>query len=298
MKKILLIPLDSHRVSEGIFDDMLTAFSEQFNAKIFTDLMDGRVFEPDYIFYQGGLTLIDLAYLKEHTGAKIIMWTGDARYMPTQSLINLRNVVDLYLLPFSGPTSELYQKILGKPCEFIWEPIQEWRFRRPNELQSGDTVFIGNQYDNLPGGRERRRILTFIHDLNRHLYVYGSMAVACNYGAVEYTRTPEIYNNAYIVICENNLTLQDYFTPRNIGAMAAGSVGLHRYFPGIEKHFVNMEDGLIYSDEYECLEAIEMLQKNPDIRNKIAWSSYKNALEKYTYSAWVKRLSWLISYHS
>ena len=282
-KKLLYIPLDYHRHTEDpmLFTDFLHAFQTKFDARIFTTMDEAVEFKPDFVFFQGSLIETDLYYLKMKTGAKIFMWTGDCRYAPTKSLMDYRNIVDTYLLPFSGILLSEYQLILGKPCHYLFEPIQNWRFREPKEMNSGKIVFVGNHYGNVPGGESRMEIIKHINQhLPNELEVYGN--IEGSKGTIDYKDVPDLYNNAYIVICENKWhDVGGYFTPRNLGAMAVGSCPLMRYFPNLDNRFGHLSDCLVYKNKYELLDYILLLKENPSIRNHISTNAFYSANTKW-----------------
>lgn len=286
--KILLIPLDYQRHAQdpSLFSDMLNAFNRQADARIYSgDNEEIYGWQPDVIHFQGSLTPDQLERLKDGTGAFVSMWTGDARYLPTQSLILYKEVVDAYLLPFSGDTLKVYETLLGKPCRFIWEPIQNWRFKDPQLMDSGKVTFVGNFYDTLPGGEKRRKLLEHLSYKVENLKYYGSVGKI----NIDYDKVQLEYNESYVVICENNYNdLDEYFTPRNIGALAAGSCAIMRYFPGIEKHFQNNVHCIYYRNEYEALESIDFLKNNPHTRNAIASNGYRLALDNFSMDKWVE----------
>lgn len=294
--KTLLIPLDYHRHTEdpSLFTDMVESFGRQADVKLYTgDMQDVMLFKPDVIHFQGSVEPEDLKKMKDATGALVTMWTGDARYAPQQSLILYKEVVDCFLLPFSGDALKRYETILGKPCHFIWEPIQNWRFKEPKLMDKGEVVFIGNHYEDLPGGKKRIDLTKHLSKFVPELRVRGIMpqeAWGAHYGGpVDYQYVPAIYNESYITICENNYDdLEEYFTPRNLGALATGTCALMRYFPGIEKHFENLNHCIYYRNKHELFEWIAFLKNSPHTRNAIASNGYRLAIDKFTYDKWVE----------
>lgn len=288
MKKILFVPLDWHRDKEGHFDDVKNALAKQCEVMIYDgDVIPGVTqFKPDVILFQGSLTPFELKTIKASTGAKVIMYTGDAGYVPPQSFMEQKESVDLFLIPFLD-TMRTYGKTLEKPINYLWEFIQDWRFKEPKDMKDGDIVFVGNKYDHLPGGEIRTTISEFLNKHLQGIHFFGSGF--CN-GGIEYEKTPELYNNSFITIAENNLVLSGYFTPRNIGGMAAGSCVLHKWFPNIENFFRHLEDGMVYRNEYELLQQINFLKANPEIRNQLARKSYETAKQYWSLDSWVKNL--------
>ena len=286
MRKILLIPLDYYKHIEHpeLFSDLITAFNKKTETKIYTTQDEAINFSPDVILFQGSLSVGDLAELKEHTKAKVAMWTGDFRYAPTQSLMDYKQVADLYLLPFCGEQLLIYENILAKPCYFLWEYIQDWRFIEPKTLESGDVVFVGNCYEAF--GNDRVELIDFLAKHVPGFKAYGSCPQTN--GMINYKDVPNLYNNSYLVIAENNWhDVNGYFTPRNLAAMSAGSCCMHHYFPGIEKYFENFVDSVIYKHKYELLDQINFLKANPQVSNAIAKKGHEVAKVKYKTDIWV-----------
>lgn len=288
MMKILYIPLDWHRDSEGHFDDVKQALAKKCEVEIFAT-WDPLLFTPDVIFFQGSLNSNQLREIKESTKAIVVMWTGDAGFVPPQHFINHQENVDLYLVPFLGEMMKTYSTILQKPCNYIWEFIQDWRFKEPKEMDGGPVVFVGNTYDHLPGGEIRKKMVHYLNDHCVNFQAFGNIREHAS-KQIDYTETPDIYNNSYITIAENNLSFDGYFTPRNIGGMAAGSCVLHKWFPRIEHFFRHLKDGMVYRNEHELLQQINFLKTNPKFRNQMAFASYETAKEFWCLDAWVGNL--------
>lgn len=275
--KVLYIPLDFHRHDES--PELFTDLVEALGGAVYRSWEHAMVYQPDVILFHGGMNPDELSTLKKFLKVPVYMWTGDCRYIPQESLMMYRDVVDVYLLPFEGRIKDRYQNILRKPCYFLWEPIQNWRFKEPKEMQEGKVVFIGNIYDNLPGAEERMEIMQFLNNRIDNLKAYGSFPGCAE---LENNRVPEVYNNSYAVIAENNMhDIGWYFTPRNIGGMAAGSCTLMRHFPGIEDFFTDGYDCFIYHHKHELLNIIEFLQNNPDVRNLVAGNGYNRAVANF-----------------
>lgn len=295
MLKLLWIPLDynRHNDSPELFTDVLKALQVSFDTMIYQGRLDqGAAFKPDIVLFQGSMSITDLAKLKEFTGALTIMMTGDCRYAPMQSLMEYRSVVDCYLVPFSGELLNTYTTLLGKPCHFLWEFVQNWRFKKPLMMEEGPVTFVGNIYNNLPGSEGRKDLVDFIEASGVNINCWGS---GFDKGEIKNTEVPTLYNQSYIVIAENNHDIQDYFTPRNLGGLAAGSCTLMKYFPGIEKFFQNLVHCIYYSNKYELLQFIELLKNNPELRNQIASQGHGLALTNFGLDSWVAALKQIIN---
>lgn len=296
--KILLIPLGWDKPEEH--KDLVDAFNRNgHDAYLFKqDIFFNKV-KPDIIFYQGGLNEDQCKQIKLITQAKWITWTGDVRYAPLHHLQECKEFTDLYLLPMTGFYLQVHEHLLQKPCKFIWEYFHDYRFRGPKELNSGIISYVGNCYSHLPGGQQRIEVMELLGEHIKELEVYGSFPESQMYnrkGEINNKIVPDLYNQSYCVIAENNWhDIENYFTPRNLTAMAAGSCCLMKWFPGIERHFNTWEDCVIYRNKYDLLDIITYLRLNPGKRNEIANNAYKKAKEKYSLNNWVEQFTQAIS---
>lgn len=289
--RILLAPLDFYKeqTDKMLFDGMLDAFLHLGNeVRFYTTKEDAIAFNPELILFQGSVSPNDLTEIKKACDdCDILMFTGDVRYAPVQSLMENKSVVDAYLVPFTDKNLiGTYEAVLEKRCLFSWEAIQNWRFMQPREMMDGDIVFVGNAYETVPC--DRIGLVNFLRKHCDSVCAYGSFP---NEIPIRTEEVPNLYNQAFAVVCENNWSdIEGYFTPRNIGAMAAGSCPLMRWFPGIENYFTHTHDCLVYRHQFELLDQINFLRKNHDIRNYIAQNAYKSAKDKFTYIDWAKQV--------
>lgn len=284
--KILLIPLDFHKHKDEplLFGDLLRAFSVGNEAVIYTTLDEAIGFRPDLVFYQGSLSIEECAWVKRETKCKFTMWTGDVRYAPMQSLVEMKDVVDQYYLPFSGELLKTYEYLLGKPCAYIWEPLHNWKVIKPKELTTGNITFIGNLYETVPGGAERIELKRFLSGKVDNLFFENG---------IPNNTLPGLYADSFAVIAENNWSnIEGYFTPRNLLAMS-NSCCLARYFPGIH-YFKNWGHCVYYKNKYELLDIINYLKLNPEKRNDIAKRGHELATNLFTYDNWAKQYIYLL----
>lgn len=291
--RLLMIPMDYHlhEGDPGYFRDMELALGRQYNALVYDGGLEEAIqWKPSVIFFQSSMTPENCERLKRETGAYFVMWSGDAARLPAEQFFRYKNTVDLYLLPFSGAQLQTYQRLLGIPCEFIWEPIQDWRYKLNEQMDGGTVVFVGNIYGHMPGGKSRPELIETMINRGIKVEVAGTGYpdyLSFTVHSFPVRETPQLYNQAYAVLCENNYwDMDDYFTPRNLGAMAAGSCPLMREFPGIEKFFTNMQDCVYYRDELSLLEVLDFLYKHPRIRNKIAENAFKRAHDHFSMRNW------------
>ena len=72
--------------------------------------------------------------------------------------------------------------------------------------------------------------------------------------------------------------------------MAAGGCCLQRWFPGLEYHFTDGYDCVVYRTNEEAIEKIHYLTDRPDIRNMIARNGHNTAKQKHTFKARVAQM--------
>ena len=175
----------------------------------------------------------------------------------------------------------MYQKALGHPVE--WLQHAATMFVEPQEFTEGGIAFVGNYYDQFPGGEERNKLCFDLDvEYGDQFFCYGSWGDSR--GSVPYDDTPWIYSNAYISISANIFNdIEGYWSNRPYDILAAGSCCLMRYVPGIERHFKDLEHCVYYRSNDEAMEAIEWLYANPEDRNRIAKAGYLHVRENHTY---------------
>ena len=303
IKKLLYIPLDYHRHAEidSIFNSMINGFNTNFDVQIFKNIEESILFKPDLVFMHGNAILLEECHLlKESTNAFFTIWVGDVRYAPLPEAMNMMDIADLYLFPFKGEQLKYFSRILDTPCEYLFEVFDDRQVREVKEISSGRIVFVGNVYEHFPGGEERISLVKFIGKYVPELEYYGSFPYAdiSVKGRIDFSEVPDLYNSSYLTIAHNNRNdIDGYFTHRNLIALASGSCVLMKYFPGIEESFTNWDHCVYYKTNYELLDVIEFLKRNPSIRNKIAKSgnsyvreNYLNANFSHRYNEILKRI--------
>lgn len=279
---LLFIPLDwqkKMRVQVPFFEALQTQFDARYYEGANGDLLRNK---PDIIFIMSGAVKPDeLAALKKLTKAKVIQWTGDCRAEPIEAVLSYKGIADKTFLASGIGQQRMYEMELEHPV--LWLQHAASMFVSPKLLIEGGIAFVGNYYDQFPGGEERNRLCELLQDkYGDDFYCWGSW---CNSrGQVPYDDTPWIYNNAYISISANAFNdIEGYWSNRPYDILAAGSCCLMRYVPGIEKHFEDMKHCVYYRNNDEALEKIEWLYANPKKRNRIALNGYRHVMENHTF---------------
>jgi len=109
------------------------------------------------------------------------------------------------------------------------------------EKYYGDIVFVGNNYlgtnHNFPKSKERYDMVQYLKkEFGERFQVYG-----LNWGKEIKMLNPaqsiEAYNNAKIVITQNNFERKGYQSDRAFNAIGCGAFVIAQYFDGIEEQF-------------------------------------------------------------
>lgn len=281
MKTLLFIPLDYHKPNVHL--QWFEAFKTKFNTTYF----DGSSGDYDYIFMQSGA--LSPERLREIKGNAIVyQWTGDCRPELLSEVMLYKGIADRTFLACGLGQKQMYEDALGHSVE--WMQHAATIFIEPKEMQSGQITFIGNYYDQFPGGDERNKLCIDLLSKYGHRFdSFGSWGAGR--GSVIYNATPGIYSNSYISISANIFNdIDGYWSNRSYDILASGSCCLMRYVPGIEKHFTHMEHCVYYNTNDEALGLIEWLIHNPEYRNAIAKAGYLHVKENHTFLNRVNQL--------
>jgi len=237
--------------------------------------------------------------LKSATSAKVIQWTGDARSEVMENVTQYKGIADLTLLAVGIGQKEMYESALGCPVDYLQQGVFDSFFIEPQELTEGKTVFIGNNYDQFEGARERAKLCRDLaYDTTFETIGNGWNWRHNNTRSIPYHESAKIYNESYISIshaCFNDV--EGYYSNRTIDIMAAGGCCLMRYVPNAEKFFKHEENVMFYQTNEEAVSIIKFLKQNPDVRNEIAWSGHNLAKKYHTFKYRAKELKELIQKH-
>jgi len=260
---------------------------DAFKTKFNTTYFNGTPGDYDYIFIQSGA--LSPERLQEIKGdAQVYQWTGDCRPELLPEVLLYKGIADKTFLACGIGQKQMYEDALGHEVE--WMQHAATIFIEPKEMQAGQITFIGNFYDQFPGGDERNKLcVELLRNYGSKFDSFGSWG--SGRGSVIYDSTPGIYSNSYISISANIFNdIDGYWSNRPYDILAAGSCCLMRYVPGIELHFKNMEHCVYYFSNDEAIEKIAWLIANPDYRNKIAKAGYLHVKENHTFLNRVNQL--------
>lgn len=299
MKKLLYIPLGS--VEQAKPDYLFEAFKEKFDVRLFSGVEHAIEFQPNVVHVHSGAFPVSglLTMKNEIPGSIWTQWTGDANYAPLQPVIIGKDVFDYTFLAVGDGQNNMYKSLAGMNVGFLPEAIPNERIFEPKNLQNGPIVFVGNLYDSLPGGDERKEMAQFLGSRLKNFVVYGNFhvdGVTC-YGPIPWERLPDIYNSAFVTIAHDNYwDIKNYFTQRHLEAMA-NSCCLSRRFEGFDSKFADYNHVVSYKNKYELFDMIQFLLKNPSVRNDIAKAGHHYIKSLFTYRQWVDKYYYSIFLH-
>lgn len=275
--KLLFIPLLPGNPET---DDLYKAFCKKYEVHFYTSINPAINFDPDIVYiHSGALSLEVVQVLKDCTKAIWTQWTGDcAEGHLLEPVLRYKSICDVTFLACGAGLKKEYEKELGHPVHWLPHAVADWQFRPVNPDAKG-IVFVGNNYTHFSGGVERKELNDLLRE-RADFTLYGSGWNGANSHLqkfpeshpVKWESLPDIYNNAYIGLSNNlinNVPL--YFSNRPLNVMAAGSICLMRYVPGIEEYFTHGYDCLIYHDIDQAISEIKYWHEaTTQARNAIA----------------------------
>lgn len=275
--RLLYIPLQP---GDKNTDDLYKAFCKKHEVHFYKSIEDSIAFNPDVAYiHSGALDWWIVQYLKESTKALWTQWTGDCdENKLLEPVLRYKDICDHTFLACGAGMKKPYEDALGHPVHWLPHAVADWQFREVKEDAQG-IVFIGNNYTHFSGGQER---FDLVQELSKRkdFTVYGSFSEP-----IAWDKVPDAYNNAFIGLSNNLINnVELYFSNRPLNVMAAGSLCLMRYVPGIEEFFTNGKDCIFYNSVRECLTILNHERVNPrGIRNFIARNGQANVRANFMY---------------
>ncbi len=286
MKRLLFIPMDYQlRPNKPWFD----AFSLHFETQYYTTPGEAVAFHPHYVFMQSWAVTGEVLHLLKALGAKIIQWTGDARHELLSEVIN--TPADITFLASGVDQKEMYEKALQHPVYYLQHAASE--FREVNKEASG-IVFVGNNYDQFPGGKERNELCELLTKEFEDFNVYGSgynLPKYRNPATISYDQVADLYNRSYISISASIFNdIEGYWSNRPLDIMAAGSCCLMRYSPNLERYFTDGNDCAFYHSNEEAVDLIRYLKADSIRRYMLARTGQETVSLTHTYKYRVQQI--------
>jgi glycosyltransferase involved in cell wall biosynthesis len=321
-KKVLFVPINTLMVDyyDAFMDNGFELYSINFEGnwdhkkylsaqpkmeQIFLKACEN--IKPDWVFMILDRPLLSAAIIK---GARKILpnaiftnWTGDVRDEPKPGVVEVGKAVDITLIVSTGQI-ELYKQHGLDRVEFLQTGVNVQKFFRMAEGKreklrkelKHDVVFCANNSKSYPGAALRKEVAVRLQKLlGARFAVYGrswSFLKTSAHKPIPYNDQNRVYNGSKIVISINNYNdVPMYFSARQLNAMAAGTLAISCYIPGLEKYFDNGEDLVWFKSSDECVELVKYYLKNEDEAKRIGINGSKKVLEHHIKKARIKEMS-------
>lgn len=230
----------------------------------------------------------------------ITSWMGDCRTSVSPYLASICGAVDLMLVSsvgqipmfiMAGAKEVRYlqigldwdEDVLGNPP---WNPP----FRIP------EVVFCGAYYGNLyPGTVDRVAAVRALQGAGIDIGIIGNgwpqgqaFPVA---GTCGVKQQHHIWKRCKVAINVNHFNdIQNYYSDRQIIAMASGRPLVCKYVPGLESEFENGKHCLWYHDEMELVRHVRSLLVDPALAQRIGQAGREEVIKNHTWEARIKDL--------
>jgi spore maturation protein CgeB len=259
-----------------------------------------KMLKPDLVFMQiQSPNIIDAETVSKLHGF-VLNWTGDVR-SDVSWYKNLAPYIDATC--FTNETDVENFRHEGLNSRFLQIGFEDKIFTKTGNLlttentvwEAPDVVFMGNNYKNkFPLSEER-------YNIAKKLYkTYGNKFLLCGQGwdipAINLMGQPEkeamVYRSCKIAINANHFLYKRFSSDRIFRIMGSGAFCLTRWYPNIEKDFIDGEHLRTFRDEDEMIYWINYYLKNEGereyiaeqgcelVRNKFTWMNNKKIIEQ------------------
>ena len=219
----------------------------------------------------------------------VTQWSGDVRVNAIEEMLRHGAKMDLTLLSSKGqiPLYEqggcrkvaYWQVAVDREMQFVQQELP-WSERRHG------IIFCGNHSPSFPDSWKRQSVVQKLSRTFPDFYAFGQgwNGQARWGGICSYRDQTNFYHKAKISVGCNNFNNVDwYFSDRQLVAMAAGTVHVCHYIPGLENIFTDGEHCVWYHTEEEAVAKIEWLLKDEAARQRIGTAGRDKVREEHTW---------------
>ena len=311
---ILHIGLMVNGRNEGLskaFRDIADNYAEFPPNHNLVNQVKGLDFKPDIIFCQiqddkirnGRDVYSTVSILKEAfqgLDSFIVNWTGDMRDSTPQWIIEFAPFVSV--TAFSNQRDVDYIRSKGHRSEFLQIGIDPVTFKKWQQPEGMDIVFMGNHNGHFPLSSERMRVVNTIKNYYGSKFaVYGngypgsrgSLNANGNDPFPIQSQESKIYNSAKIGISVSHYNSDRYVSDRLLRIMGSNCFALSHHFEGIEKDFEVGKHLDTFKNHNELVSKIKFYLENPSKREEIRDNGFKLVHTMYTYSNMVDNIIYL-----
>jgi len=260
-----------------------------------------RAWNPEWLFMQvqesNVIQATSIARLKQALPkCAISHWMGDCRVNVSPYLASICREAHLTLISSVGQTG-LYMAAGAKEVRYLqigldWDEdvlgIPPWTppFRVP------DVVFCGSYYKDLyPGTVDRVNGVMAIKNAGIDIGIVGNgwppgFPVV---GTCQVKQQHHVWKRCKVAVGINHFrTIQNYYSDRNLIAMASGRPLVCQYIPGLEGEFENNRHCMWYYDEAELVQHVRKLLGDPGLAQRIGQAGREEVIKNHTWEARIK----------
>jgi hypothetical protein len=237
-------------------------------------------------------------------------WTTDVLNYPHPYFVDIGKIIQKPLIPSEGQL-KLYRDAGCKNVDYFQAGYDQKYFYRKSEEErkelrekyNHDIVFCANnpKWYPYPDLNFRKNITLEIYKKYKNEFgVYGYFwedLISNNMGHLNFYEQNDVYNGSKIVLsvsCYNDV--RKYFSNRLPIALAAGTMVMSKYFPGIEEYFENHKHLVWFNTKEECLYLIDYYLKHDDEREQIGINGAQEALLRHTFDYRINELSYRLGF--
>ena len=225
----------------------------------------------------------------------LINWTGDARRPIPQWYKTYAPYFDITL--FSNETDVREMKSLGYTSEFfnigfetqIYTPI------RGLTIKSPEIVFAGNNYVNrFPLSQLRSDMVNALKkEFGSQFGVWGDGWENAQ-KTIDDNHEAYIYRSSKMAISLSHYDLERYFSDRMLRIMGCSTLCLAKWYPGIEKDFIDGVHLVVWKTIPDLIEKIKYYLEHPEEAFVIGRGGYQQVIAEHTWKNRIDHLEYII----
>jgi len=251
---------------------------------------------PDWVWMQLQDTeVITAASIEQARDASpesvFVHWTGDMRPVVSPYLASVCRATDLTLVSSVGKLDQFRQAGAGR-AEYLqigldWEQdvlgLPDWAppFRVPS------VVFCGGYYDEqFPGTVDRRALVLALCDAGVDVGVVGPgwPSAFPVVGACDVKQQYHIYKRAKVALSVNHFNdVEQYYSDRQLIAMASGTPVVCVYVPGLEREFIYGHHCLWYRGTEEAVSHVKRLLGDAGLCRQIGVAARAEVMQHHSW---------------
>lgn len=319
--KVLFLPLNSHVIRQSAverafvklgfnlwsFDYHIATVKKgaEFTNRQFLKVVD--FVKPDWIHMQiqfsTAITADTLIKIKQRCKNTIVTnWTGDIRPTPIPAFMDVAKHIDYAFISNTGQL-EAYRKAGCNNIDYWQVGYDQTKFRpfhedirkRLRTKYSQDIAFCATWWPRtrFSGNGLREDVVNLLHQkYGSRFGIYGRGWKGFGRSSVGYFEQNDVYNASKMVISISQLIdVDNYYSDRQLIAMASGSPVLANYANGLEEDFEDRKDIIWFRNARECLDLVEYYLSHEDEAKKIGVCGAETVLKNHTWDCRILELA-------